>query len=81
MRAILIMHKVVLVQFWLPSDSVENHIQVIVTGAYLCDEETINMVCIEGPYRIREVMAISASSHHGEDGNLHLAREGGHSHH
>ncbi|CAL5370070.1 unnamed protein product [Camellia sinensis] len=65
-----------------PSDSVENHMQdTIVAGAYLCDEETVRVVCTEGPDRIRELIAMGASFDHGEDGNLHLAREGGHSHH
>ncbi|KAK4488501.1 hypothetical protein RD792_004265, partial [Penstemon davidsonii] len=65
-----------------PSDSVESHMQdTIVAGAYLCDEETVRVVCTEGPERIRELIAMGASFDHGEDGNLHLAREGGHSHH
>ncbi|KAK6267358.1 hypothetical protein QUC31_018195 [Theobroma cacao] len=64
-----------------PSDSVESHMQdTIVAGAYLCDEETVKVVCTEGPDRIRELIAMGASFDHGEDGNLHLAREGGHSH-
>ncbi|XP_071702295.1 L-aspartate oxidase 2-a, chloroplastic [Rutidosis leptorrhynchoides] len=64
------------------SDSVESHMQdTIVAGAYLCDEETVRVVCTEGPERIRELIAMGASFDHGEDGNLHLAREGGHSHH
>ncbi|KAI3824250.1 hypothetical protein L1987_05700 [Smallanthus sonchifolius] len=65
-----------------PSDSVESHVQdTIVAGAYLCDEETVRVVCTEGPERIKELIAMGASFDHGEDGNLHLAREGGHSHH
>lgn len=65
-----------------PSDSVENHIRdTIVAGAYLCDEETVKVVCTEGPDRVRELMTMGASFDHGEDGSLHLAREGGHSHH
>ncbi|KAK6129325.1 hypothetical protein DH2020_036933 [Rehmannia glutinosa] len=65
-----------------PSDSVESHMQdTIVAGAYLCDEETVRVVCTEGPERIRELIAMGASFDHGDDGNLHLAREGGHSHH
>ncbi|KAK2994068.1 hypothetical protein RJ640_024332, partial [Escallonia rubra] len=64
-----------------PSDSVESHMQdTIIAGAYLCDEETVKVVCTEGPDRIRELIAMGASFDHGEDGNLHLAREGGHSH-
>ncbi|CAH9090667.1 unnamed protein product [Cuscuta europaea] len=65
-----------------PKDSVESHMQdTIVAGAYLCDEETVRVVCTEGPDRIRELIAMGASFDHGEDGDLHLAREGGHSHH
>nr|XP_016471031.1 PREDICTED: L-aspartate oxidase, chloroplastic-like [Nicotiana tabacum] len=64
-----------------PMDSVESHMQdTIVAGAYLCDEETVRVVCTEGPERIKELIAMGASFDHGEDGNLHLAREGGHSH-
>ncbi|KAL3624245.1 L-aspartate oxidase 2-a, chloroplastic [Castilleja foliolosa] len=64
-----------------PSDSVESHVHdTMVAGAYLCDEETVRVVCTEGPERIRELIAMGASFDHGEDGNLHLAREGGHSH-
>ncbi|XP_058091646.1 L-aspartate oxidase, chloroplastic [Magnolia sinica] len=65
-----------------PLDSVENHMRdTIVAGAYLCDEETVRVVCTEGPDRVKELIAIGASFDHGDDGNLHLAREGGHSHH
>ncbi|KAK6913112.1 Fumarate reductase/succinate dehydrogenase flavoprotein-like, C-terminal, partial [Dillenia turbinata] len=65
-----------------PSDSVESHMHdTIVAGAYLCDEETVRVVCTEGPDRVKELIAMGASFDHSEDGNLHLAREGGHSHH
>ncbi|EEF44866.1 L-aspartate oxidase, chloroplastic [Ricinus communis] len=65
-----------------PLDSVESHMQdTIVAGAYLCDEETVRIVCTEGPDRIRELISMGVTFDHGEDGNLHLAREGGHSHH
>lgn len=40
----------------------------------------MQVVCTEGPDRIRELISMGASFDHGEDGNLHLAREGGHSH-
>ncbi|KAJ3708890.1 hypothetical protein LUZ61_012595 [Rhynchospora tenuis] len=64
-----------------PTDSVESHMQdTIVAGAYLCDEETVRVVCTEGPERVKELIAMGASFDHGEDGRLHLAREGGHSH-
>lgn len=64
-----------------PKDSVESHMQdTIVAGAHLCDEETVRIVCTEGPERVKELIAMGASFDHGEDGRLHLAREGGHSH-
>lgn len=64
-----------------PLDSVESHMKdTIVAGAYLCDEETVRVVCTEGPERVKELIAMGASFDHGEDGRLHLAREGGHSH-
>ncbi|KAH0746601.1 hypothetical protein KY285_008258 [Solanum tuberosum] len=40
----------------------------------------LRVVCAEGPERIRELIVMGASFDHGEDGNLHLAREAGHSH-
>ncbi|XP_078439012.1 L-aspartate oxidase isoform X2 [Wolffia australiana] len=53
----------------------------MIAGAYLCDEETVRVVCTEGPDRVRELIGFGASFDHGDDGKLHLAREGGHSHH
>jgi len=65
-----------------PADSVESHIRdTIVAGAFLCDEETVEVVCREGPERVRELIAWGALFDQSEDGQLHLAREGGHSHH
>eukprot|EP00850_Spirogloea_muscicola_P013226 SM000088S23767 [mRNA] locus=s88:408800:413126:- [translate_table: standard] len=65
-----------------PLDSVESHMKdTIIAGAYLCDEEAVEVVCREGPDRVRELMAMGASFDRGEDGQLHLTREGGHSHH
>lgn len=46
----------------------------------ICFCYVLQVVCTEGPDRIRELIAMGASFDHGEDGNLHLAREGGHSH-
>jgi hypothetical protein len=40
----------------------------------------LQIVCTEGPERVKELIAMGASFDHGEDGRLHLAREGGHSH-
>ncbi|KAJ8774947.1 hypothetical protein K2173_019951 [Erythroxylum novogranatense] len=65
-----------------PSDSVESHMhETIVAGAYLWDEEIVRVVCTEGPNRIRELIIMGSMFDHGEDGNLQLAREVGHSHH
>lgn len=47
----------------------------------ISSHEYLQVVCTEGPERIRELIAMGASFDHGEDGNLLLAREGGHSHH
>lgn len=44
-----------------------------------CD--IVQVVCREGPERVRELMEIGVLFDHSEDGQLHLAREGGHSHH
>lgn len=41
----------------------------------------MQVVCTEGPDRVKELIAMGASFDHGDDGELHLAREGGHSHH
>lgn len=40
----------------------------------------LQVVCTEGPDRVKELIAIGASFDYGDDGKLHLAREGGHSH-
>lgn len=41
----------------------------------------LQVVCREGPERVKELIAMGASFDQSEDGRLHLAREGGHSHH
>ncbi|GBG86228.1 hypothetical protein CBR_g41133 [Chara braunii] len=64
------------------NDSVEDHIRdTIVAGAYLCDEEAVEVVCREGPEQVLELIEMGAAFDRGEDGVLHLGREGGHSHH
>ncbi|KAH0750002.1 hypothetical protein KY290_029234 [Solanum tuberosum] len=40
----------------------------------------LRVMCTEGPERIRELIVMGGSFDHGEDGNLHLARETGHFH-
>ncbi|GJQ99111.1 retrotransposon protein, putative, ty1-copia subclass [Tanacetum coccineum] len=61
-----------------PHESNTNYAQGGVS-VVLCPSDSV--VCTEGPERIRELIAMGASFDHGEDENLHLAREGGHSHH
>lgn len=54
---------------------------LLISYGNLCIRLFKQVVCTEGPQRVKELMAMGASFDHGEDGNLHLAREGGHSHH
>jgi L-aspartate oxidase len=37
---------------------------------------TVQVVCIEGPDRVKELIAIGTSFDHGDDGKLHHARDG-----
>ncbi|MEL6616233.1 MAG: FAD-dependent oxidoreductase, partial [Bacteroidota bacterium] len=63
-----------------PDDNVEDHVRdTLIAGAGLCDEDVVRMVVTEGPERIRELMDWGARFDRGEDGELHLGREGGHS--
>lgn len=63
-----------------PDDRVEDHVRdTLVAGAGLCDPDVVRMVVTEGPARIRELMDWGARFDRGEDGGLHLGREGGHS--
>ena len=61
-------------------DSLESHISdTLATGQGLCHEEAVRAVINEGPERIREMLEMGARFDQ-EDGELHLTREGGHSH-
>ena len=64
-----------------PTDRFENHVaDTLEAGGALCDREVVEMVVQEAPQRIREL--IEWGTHFDEeDGELLLAREGGHSHH
>ena len=62
------------------SDSFDNHVQdTLVAGAGLCDEQTTQMVVEHAPEAIRwlQSLGVPFSTEHGD---LHLTREGGHSH-
>ncbi|MFW5658345.1 MAG: L-aspartate oxidase [Bacteroidota bacterium] len=63
-------------------DSLEAHVQdTLIAGDGLCKEDIVRMVVSEGPERIRELMAWGAEFDRAEDGELLLAKEGGHSAH
>lgn len=60
-------------------DSFEKHISdTLIAGAGLCDRGSVEMMVKEGPDRIRELIEIGTQFTF-KDGNLHLAKEGGHS--
>lgn len=62
-------------------DSYENHIQDTLTaGAGLCKKEAVELIVHKGPDMIRQLVEWGAKFTQ-ENGELHLGREGGHSHH
>lgn len=64
-----------------PADDFENHVRDTLTaGANLCDREVVEMVVRDAPGHIRELIEWGARFDAGVDGQLHLGREGGHSH-
>ncbi|MFT5729430.1 MAG: L-aspartate oxidase [Desulforhopalus sp.] len=61
-------------------DCFENHIKdTLDAGAGLCDEEIVRFVISNGPARIAELIALGVSFVKEDDGQLSLAKEGGHS--
>lgn len=64
-----------------PEDRFENHVRdTLIAGADLCDEKVVEMVVREAPARITELMQWG-TQFDAHDGEIHLGREGGHSHH
>ena len=62
-------------------DSVDNHLaDTLAAGAGLCDADAVRVLVGEGPLRVEELIALGARFDRGADGELDLAREGGHSH-
>ena len=60
-------------------DTTELHLSdTLVAGAGLCDPDAVRILVTEGPARVRELMAMGAVFDR-IDGELALAREGGHS--
>ncbi len=63
-------------------DSFERHIEdTLVAGAGLCHADVVEKVVTTGPRLVRDLMKMGvAFSSNGDGGDLHLTREGGHSH-
>nr|BCX00058.1 MAG: L-aspartate oxidase [Bacteroidota bacterium] len=65
---------------WDGADSPEAHIRdTLAAGAGLCHPEVVEMVVREGPERVRELLSWGVPFTR-RNGDLDLAREGGHSH-
>jgi L-aspartate oxidase len=61
-------------------DSTDLHLaDTLAAGAGLCDVDAVRILVDEGPTRVTELIALGAVFDLDEDGQLQLAREGGHS--
>lgn len=61
------------------SDSFEKHIEdTMRAGDGLCDREVVTLVVKEGPERLEEIIEWGVEFDQDEEGNLALAKEGGH---
>ena len=62
-----------------PTDSIESHIKdTLIAGAGMCDYDAVNLVCHQGPDRVKEIIDWGAEFDRDEQNNLHAGREGGH---
>jgi L-aspartate oxidase len=62
-------------------DSTDLHLaDTLAAGAGLCDEDAVRVLVDEGPARVNELIALGAIFDRDAEGELLLAREGGHSH-
>jgi L-aspartate oxidase len=62
-------------------DSTDLHLaDTLAAGADLCDVEAVRTLVDEGPGRVHELIALGAIFDRDPNGDLELAREGGHSH-
>ena len=62
------------------NDSVDAHIQDTITaGAGLCDLPAVELICQQGPGRIREIIEWGMDFDRNAQGQLEVGREGGHS--
>ncbi|MEX2292105.1 MAG: L-aspartate oxidase [Mycobacteriales bacterium] len=63
-----------------PGDSPEQHLRdTLAAGAGLCHVPAVQVLCEEGPTRLRELITLGAAFDRGNSGELALTREGGHS--
>ena len=61
-------------------DSTDLHLaDTLACGAGLCDADAVRVLVDEGPARVQELIALGAIFDRDADGQLELAREGGHS--
>ena len=61
-------------------DSTDLHLaDTLAAGAGLCDVDAVRILVDEGPGRVHELIALGAAFDRDLDGQLQLAREGGHS--
>ena len=62
-------------------DSTDLHLaDTLAAGAGLCDVDAVRVLVDEGPGRVTELIALGAAFDRDANGDLQLAREGGHSH-
>src|SRR5918996_4405756 len=62
-------------------DSTDLHLaDTLAAGAGLCDADAVRILVDEGPARVNELIALGATFDREPNGDLALAREGGHSH-
>ncbi len=63
------------------ADSLDAHVtDTLNAGAGLCDEEAVDLLITEGPRAVEELIDLGARFDRGDQGDYHLALEGGHSH-
>ena len=63
-----------------PDDSVASHIEdTLLAGAGLCDPEAVEVLCTEGPLRVRELIALGVEFDRLANGELARGHEAAHS--
>ncbi|MFT4284248.1 MAG: FAD-dependent oxidoreductase, partial [Protaetiibacter sp.] len=63
-----------------PDDSAASHIaDTLVAGAGLCDPAAVEVLCTEGPQRVRDLIALGVEFDRAADGELARGHEAAHS--